>query len=61
MEEYKKTVYSQNFTDDATANYLLKDGQWFDKNVGVVMKGITLGVLKDAVAVQYFLDNDIRS
>jgi len=60
MEEYKKTVYSQNFTDDATANGLLKDGQWFDKEVGVVVEGMTLGDLKDAVAVQYFLDDDIR-
>ena len=54
-------MYSQNFTDDTTANGLLKDGQWFDKEVGVVVEGITLGDLKDAVAERYFLDDDIRS
>ena len=53
-------MYSQNFTDDASANGLLKDGQWFDADVGVVVEGMTLGDLKDAVAEQYFLDDDIK-
>ena len=44
-----KTTYSQNFTDDANGNGLLKDDQWYDNDVGVVVKGMTLGDFKDSL------------
>ena len=60
LEEYKKIVYTQNYTDGATANGLLKDGQQFDVDIGVVVKGMTFGDLNDAVVDQYFLDDAIK-
>ena len=39
LVEYKKTVYSQNFTDDASANGLIKDGQWLVQTLVLLSKG----------------------
>ena len=55
-EEYKKTVFNQNFTDDATMNGLIKDGEWKHLPNGEC----SLGDLKDAVAEHFFLDDDIK-
>ena len=60
MELYKQATCNQNFTDDASDNNLIKDGEWYDSNVDVVVKGMTLGDLKEAIAGQYFLNNDIK-
>ena len=56
MKEYAKTVHSQNFTDDATANGLLKNGGWYD----LIADGTTLGDLKESLAEIYDLDEDIE-
>ena len=56
MKEYKKTVHSQNFTDDATANGLIKNGEWYD----LLVDGMTLGDFKVVVSEFYDLDEDIE-
>jgi len=60
MVGVQKTTYSQNFTDDASTNGLLKDDQWHYKEGNVVVKGMTLGDLKDKIAEQSFFNEDIK-
>ena len=54
-EEYKKMTHNQNFTDDASANGLLKDGDWIE----LVVPGMLLGDLKEAIVQHYSLDEDV--
>ena len=51
--------HNQNFSDDASVNGLLKNGQWCDKDVGVVVAGMTLGDLKIALVEQYLLESGV--
>ena len=60
METYKQATCNQNFTDDASANGLIKDGEWYDRDVGMVVEGMTLADLKEAIAGHYYLDDDIK-
>ena len=34
---YEKMTYNQNFSDDASANGLLKSGQWHNEDLGLVL------------------------
>ena len=42
-----------------SANGLVKNGEWKDENLGLVVNSMTLGDLKDALANQYQIDKDI--
>lgn len=54
--EYKKKTHNQNFSDDACINGQLKDGEWMTMHT----EGMTLGELKDCIAMNWFLDEFIR-
>ena len=56
---YAQTTCNQNSSDDASANGLLKNGEWKDENLGLIVNGMTLGNLKDALANQYQIGEDI--
>ena len=56
-QAYKKRDHNQNFTDDATANGLLKNGDWIQLVDG---DDFLLHELKDAIAETYNLDDDIK-
>lgn len=58
--KYKQMSHNQNFTHDASANGLLKDGDWLDETAGLVVNGMTLGDLKEVIAEVYALEDDIR-
>ena len=55
LKEYTQMTHHQNFTDDATANGLIKNGDW--KNL--VVEGSTLGDIKVIVREAYDLDDSI--
>ena len=52
---YEKTSHNQNFTDFASANGEIKNGEWID----LLESNFTLRDLKDAVAAKWDLDDDI--
>ena len=56
VEECKRTVHNQNFTDDATTTGLIKNGEWMSLSI----TEFTLGDLKDVVVDTYFLDDDTK-
>ena len=56
---YAQTTCNQNFSNDASANGLLKNSKWKDENIGLVVNGMTLGNLKDDLTNQYQIDEDI--
>ena len=56
---YAQTTCNQNFSNDASANGLLKNSKWKDENLGLVVNGMTLGNLKDDLTNQYQIDEDI--
>ena len=58
-KDLAQTTCNQNFSDDASANGLLKHGKWKDENLGLVVNDMTLGDLKDALANQYQIDKNI--
>ena len=53
-DTYKKLSDHQNFSDDASLNGQLKDGEWKQLVVGDDMK---LSELRDSIALNYFIDN----
>jgi len=61
MEMYKQATCNQNFTNDASAYGLIKDGDWYDSNAGVIVEGMTLGDLKEAISGQFFLNKTTAS
>ena len=56
---YAQTTCNQNFSNDASANGLLKNSKWKDENLGLVVNVMTLGDQKDALANQYQINEDI--
>ena len=57
VEKYKRATSNQNFTDDATANGMIKDGDWKEL---VQEDDIKLHELRDMIADQYGIDDDIK-
>lgn len=56
-KEYMRTIHSQNFSDDAGINGLLKSGDWHKL---VVDESMTIEDLRVSIAENYFLDADIQ-
>ena len=56
MEAYKQTTHNQNFTDDASVNGIIKNGEWME----AVNGECSLGDLQDMITSNYSLDADIR-
>ena len=48
--------HCQNFSNGAATNARIKQGDWFDCNVGIVVEGMTLGDLKNSLAVSCGLE-----
>ena len=55
-EAYTQMTHNQNFTDDASANGLIKNGDWEQ----LVVPGMKLDELKDAVAANFLLEDEIK-
>ena len=56
QKQYQQIGHNQNFSDDASVNGLLKNGQCSDKDVGVVVSGMTSGDLKIDPVEQYLFE-----
>merc|ERR1719291_1268985 len=56
-EKYKQKSHHQNFTDDASLNGILKDGEW--KHLVVEGNDVRLMHLRESIAENYSLDKEI--
>ena len=45
--------HCQNISNNAATNARIKQGDWFDCDVGIMVEGMTLGNLKKSLAVSY--------
>ena len=54
-ESYRQSASNQNFTDDASVNGLIKNGEWLE----LVTEGMSLSKLRDAVGETYQLKLNI--
>ena len=55
-EKYKQKSHHQNFTDDASLNGILKNGEW--KQLVVEGDEVRLMHLRESIAENYFLDEE---
>ena len=58
-EVYKQRTHNQNFSEHVATNAMLRNGEWFDADVGLVVEGMTLGDLREALAANYQLEEEV--
>ena len=57
--QYQQMNHCQNFSDNATINGLIKNGEWKDPISGLITEGMRLGDLKESLAITYNLEQSI--
>ena len=57
--QYKQRAHNQNFSDSATSNAMLRNGEWYDEDADLVVDGMTLGDLRIVLVANYEIEEDI--
>ena len=58
-EVYQQRTHTQSFSKHATTNAVLRNGEWYDADTGLVVEEMTLGDLQEALAAIYQLEEEV--